>query len=63
MRSFSRRQLLRLGARGSGRRDGGPLFIPSGVLAAQGKPGANDRVAIGAIGVGGRDFAAAQSVA
>jgi predicted dehydrogenase len=31
-----------------------PYFIPSGVLAAGGKPGANERIAIGAIGVGGR---------
>jgi predicted dehydrogenase len=31
-----------------------PYIIPSGVLAAAGKPGANDRVVIGVIGIGGR---------
>jgi predicted dehydrogenase len=31
-----------------------PTIIPSGVLAAPGRPGANDRVVIGAIGTGGR---------
>ena len=30
-----------------------PYFIPSGVLAAPGKPGANDRITLGHIGVGG----------
>ena len=29
-----------------------PLFIPSGVLAAPGSPGANDRIAIAGIGIG-----------
>jgi hypothetical protein len=33
---------------------GVPYLIPSGVLAADGKPGANERVTVGAIGVGGR---------
>ncbi|HEY9172343.1 MAG TPA: Gfo/Idh/MocA family oxidoreductase [Verrucomicrobiae bacterium] len=31
-----------------------PYFIPSGVLAASGRPGANDRIAVGCIGVGRR---------
>ena len=31
-----------------------PYFVPSSVFAADGKPGANDRITIGAIGVGGR---------
>jgi len=31
-----------------------PYFIPSGVLAAEGRPGANERVTVGAIGVGNR---------
>lgn len=31
-----------------------PLIVPSGVLAAPGQPGANDRIRIGFIGVGGR---------
>lgn len=30
-----------------------PLIIPSGVLAAPGRPGANDRITLGHIGVGG----------
>ena len=30
-----------------------PCFIPSGVLAAQGKPGANERLVMGHVGVGG----------
>ena len=29
-----------------------PYFIPSGVLAADGRPGANDRIGIGFIGPG-----------
>jgi len=31
-----------------------PYFIPSGVLAAPGRPGANGRVILGFIGCGGR---------
>src|ERR1700733_8428893 len=31
-----------------------PLFVPRRVLSAPGKPGANDRITVGAIGVGGR---------
>lgn len=31
-----------------------PMILPSGVLAAAGKPGANDRIAVGYIGVGRR---------
>ncbi len=31
-----------------------PMFVPRAVLGSRGKPGANDRVGIGAIGVGGR---------
>jgi predicted dehydrogenase len=31
-----------------------PYLIPSGVLASDDKPGANDRITVGAIGVGGR---------
>jgi predicted dehydrogenase len=33
---------------------GAPQFIPRSALAAPGRPGANDRIAVGAIGVGGR---------
>ena len=54
MRKLSRRQLLKFGAAGAAGAMAAPYFIPSGVLAADGKPGANERVAVGAIGVGGR---------
>jgi predicted dehydrogenase len=53
MNRFSRRQLLKLGAAGAGAIVA-PCFIPSGVLARDGKPGANERIAVGAIGVGHR---------
>ncbi len=33
---------------------GAPLFVPRRVLGGAGKPGANDRINVGAIGVGGR---------
>ncbi|MEX0586287.1 MAG: Gfo/Idh/MocA family oxidoreductase [Pirellulales bacterium] len=33
---------------------GAPLFVPRRALAAPGRPGANDRITVGAIGVGGR---------
>ncbi len=33
---------------------GAPLIIPRSALAAPGRPGANDRIRVGAIGVGGR---------
>ncbi len=33
---------------------GAPMIIPRSALAAPGKPGANDRITVGAIGVGGR---------
>jgi predicted dehydrogenase len=33
---------------------GAPLIVPRHVLSAPGKPGANDRITVGAIGVGGR---------
>jgi predicted dehydrogenase len=51
-RRLSRRNFLRHGAAGVA---GGlmlPTFVPSGVLAAAGRPGANDRVSVGFIGVG-----------
>jgi predicted dehydrogenase len=54
MNSLSRRQLLRYGVAGAAGAIAAPYFIPSGVLAADGKPGANERITIGAIGVGGR---------
>ena len=54
MSKLSRRRLLKLGAAGAAGAMAAPYFIPTGVLAADGKPGANERVAVGAIGVGGR---------
>jgi predicted dehydrogenase len=51
---FSRRRLLKFAAAGTAGALAVPYFIPSGVLAAGGKPGANERVAVGAIGVGFR---------
>ena len=53
MNRVSRRQVLKCAAGAAGA-FGIPYLIPSGVLAADGKPGANDRVTVGAIGVGGR---------
>ncbi len=47
----SRRQLLRGGA-ALAAGVAAPWLIPSGVLAAAGKPGANDRIGIGGIGLG-----------
>lgn len=50
---LSRRNLLKRGAAASVGL-AAPYFIKSGVLAAPGRPGANDRVVIGFIGTGGR---------
>jgi predicted dehydrogenase len=44
----SRREFLRRAAAGFAL----PCWIPSGVLAAPGRPGANDRIGIGGIGIG-----------
>ncbi|MBN1491613.1 MAG: Gfo/Idh/MocA family oxidoreductase [Phycisphaerae bacterium] len=52
-RRLSRRGFLKRGAAASVGL-AAPYFIPSGVLAAPGRPGANDRVIIGFIGTGGR---------
>jgi predicted dehydrogenase len=49
-----RRDFLKRAAAGAAGALAAPYFIPSGVLAADGKPGANGRIAVGAIGVGGR---------
>ena len=54
MTRLSRRQLLKVGAAGAAGAMAVPYFIPSGVLAADGKPAANERITVGAIGVGGR---------
>jgi predicted dehydrogenase len=49
-----RRDFLKFVAAGAAGAFAAPYFIPSGVLAAGGKPGANERITVGAIGVGGR---------
>lgn len=54
MTRLSRRQLLRYGIAGATGAVAAPYFVPSGVLAADGMPGANERITVGAIGVGGR---------
>ena len=53
MRRISRRQLLKRAAMGASAM-ALPYLIPRGVLAADGAPGANERIAVGAVGVGGR---------
>ena len=50
----SRRMVLQRGVRVGLVGVTAPYFIPSGVLAAPGRPGANDRVGVGYIGVGRR---------
>ena len=54
MNRLSRRQLLKRGALALAGGVAAPHLIPAGVLASGDQPGANDRVGIGAIGVGGR---------
>jgi predicted dehydrogenase len=54
MRSLSRRELLKLSAAGATAAIAAPYFIPSGVLAADGKPGANERTTVATISCGGR---------
>ena len=54
MNRLSRRQVLKLGVAGAAGAMATPYFIPSGVLAADGKPGANERIGVGAIGIGYR---------
>ncbi|MCC6125194.1 MAG: Gfo/Idh/MocA family oxidoreductase [Pirellulales bacterium] len=53
MTSISRRQLLKRAAGAAGA-IGVPYLLPRNVLAADGAPGANEKIAVGAIGVGGR---------
>ncbi len=50
--SVSRRQFLRRTAALAAAGVAVPYLVPSGVLAAQGKPGPNERIGIGGIGVG-----------
>jgi len=52
--SLTRRQLLKVGIAGTASTFTAPYLIPRHVLAADGHPGANDRITVGAIGVGGR---------
>ena len=54
MNRVSRRQLLKYGITGVAGAIAAPYFIPSGVLAVDGKPGANERITLGVIGVGRR---------
>ncbi len=53
-RGASRRKFLRGAASAVAGAFGAPLIIPRSALAAPGQPGANDRITVGAIGVGGR---------
>jgi predicted dehydrogenase len=52
--TLSRRQFLNRGAAAALAGAVVPSFIPSGILAAPGKPGANDRIGVGVIGMGRR---------
>ena len=54
MSTMSRRRLLKSAALGAAGAMAVPYLIPSGVLAADGTPGANELITVGAIGVGGR---------
>src|SRR3990172_8750118 len=51
---LSRRRFLRRTAALAAAAAAAPCFIPSGVLASPERPGANDRIGIGYIGVGRR---------
>lgn len=53
-RRQSRRDFLSTGAAIAAGMAAAPMLIPRHVLAAPGRPGANDRIRVGAIGVGGR---------
>lgn len=50
----SRREFLKQGRAVAAAGLAAPYFVPASVFAAPGRPGANDRVIIGSIGVGGR---------
>jgi predicted dehydrogenase len=54
MKKLSRRRLLKYGIVGTAGAIAAPWLIPSGVLGGDGKPGANQRITVGVIGVGGR---------
>ena len=53
-KTLSRRQLFARAAAWTAGTVAVPCFIPAGALAAPGKPGPNDRIGIGYIGVGRR---------
>jgi predicted dehydrogenase len=50
----SRRRFLRNSAAGTAAAISFPYIVPNAVLAQRGRPGANDRIVVGSIGVGGR---------
>jgi predicted dehydrogenase len=52
--SVSRREALRRGALAAAATVATPYLVPAGVLAADGRPGPNDRIGVGYIGVGRR---------
>ncbi|MEN6459003.1 MAG: Gfo/Idh/MocA family oxidoreductase [Thermoguttaceae bacterium] len=54
MSRMSRRELLKQAAAGAAGAMAVPYLLPRGVLAAGQQPGANERIRVGAIGVGGR---------
>lgn len=54
MSKLSRRELLKRSAVATAGIAATPYFIPRSALADDGKPGANERITVGAIGVGGR---------
>ncbi|HOH32163.1 MAG TPA: twin-arginine translocation signal domain-containing protein, partial [Candidatus Hydrogenedentes bacterium] len=49
---FTRRSFLRNTLAGGAALSVAPMILPSGILAAQGQPGANDRIGVGVIGPG-----------
>ncbi len=53
-KNVSRRKFISKSATAAGAAVALPYFIPSGVLAQAGRPGANDRIITGHIGLGGR---------
>ncbi len=53
-RRVPRREFLHRTAAAASAAFAAPLWIPRSALAAAGRPGANDRITVGAIGVGGR---------
>lgn len=50
----SRREVLSIGAAMAAGAVAAPFYVPRQALASAARPGANDRIAVGAIGVGGR---------